>query len=736
MKTGLVALLSIWLALGNALHATHIVGGDIHYECLGGNTYLIVLKVYRDCQTGISPYDDPACVGIFNSAGTLIENVQIPLASATITNLPVDTGDPCLEAPEGLCVTEAIYTAEVELDDIPGGYTMAYQRCCRNTTIVNCASNDDIGMTVYAQIPDPDLALCNSNPSFNEFPPVVICLNEPFVFDHSATDLDGDSLVYEFCNPLLTNVPGNYICPPGAPDYPLLDFYPQYSFDYPLDADPAFEVNPITGLLTGTPTQLGKYVVGICVKEFRNGQLISTTNRDFQFNIAPCSLDVLADIDPGPPCTGLTMNFGNGGIGDSWFWDFGDTSTDADTAVSITATYEYPVQGVYTVMLISNPGFQCADTAFAEVPVFPPLEATINAAAPACVNGDWQIEFGATGNYSQDAQFSWDFDSGNPDVSTLESPGAVTFTGSGPNTITLSVEDPYCEVSTYLEVEIPPAPDAIITPQSDFCEGLTNQFESTTTGAVTWSWDFGQPGNGDTSTQPNPSFTYSDYGNYTVTLTVNAGTECEVVTTQEVVILPPDPIELVYSISEPDICDTLPRVEVQWSGTGATSILWSFGDGETSSNWQEEHIYDTSSPYTVTLTVTNELCDYSETISEDITPGLGPINRPIVVPNIFTPTGDGKNELFCLFYEGQGDDFELPDGKTVFDYLSFYQLKIYDRWGVLMYDSEDDGQCWDGNRSREATDGVYYYILSFQRKCLDTKAETRDGYVHLVRGKN
>jgi hypothetical protein len=262
--------------------ATHIVGGNIHYEYLGNDEYLIQLYVYRDCASSSTDFDDPAAVGVFDSNGNLVENIEIPISDAVISDVPVDTGNPCLDPPDGICVKEAIYTATVFLPPIPGGYTLAYQRCCRNTTLVNCESNDDLGSTFFAEIPGSG-DFENSNPLFNEYPPVVICLNQPFTFDHSASDLDGDVLVYEFCSPLLTNEPGFYINPPGAPPYPELQFYPEYDFEYPIDSDPAFSIDPSTGLLTGTPTALGQYVVGICVKEYRNNMLIATMNRDFQF---------------------------------------------------------------------------------------------------------------------------------------------------------------------------------------------------------------------------------------------------------------------------------------------------------------------------------------------------------------------------------------------------------------------------------------------------------------------
>ena len=46
-------------------YATHIVGGEMNYRCLGNNQYEIQLTVFRDCDTGIPDFDDPASIGIF-----------------------------------------------------------------------------------------------------------------------------------------------------------------------------------------------------------------------------------------------------------------------------------------------------------------------------------------------------------------------------------------------------------------------------------------------------------------------------------------------------------------------------------------------------------------------------------------------------------------------------------------------------------------------------------------------
>src|SRR5690606_18840671 len=71
---------------------------------------------------------------------------------------------------------------------------------------------------------------------------------------------------------------------------------PQYSSLNPLGIESGLSINPITGLLTGTPKLTGQFVVGVCAKEYRNGVLMSVLRRDFQFNVVNCQVAVAAAI--------------------------------------------------------------------------------------------------------------------------------------------------------------------------------------------------------------------------------------------------------------------------------------------------------------------------------------------------------------------------------------------------------------------------------------------------------
>jgi gliding motility-associated-like protein len=91
----------------------------------------------------------------------------------------------------------------------------------------------------------------------------------------------------------------------------------------------------------------------------------------------------------------------------------------------------------------------------------------------------------------------------------------------------------------------------------------------------------------------------------------------------------------------------------------------------------------------------------------------------ISIPNVFTPNADGSNDNFVVTWTN----------------LTGLRCEIYDRWGVLIYQWDGLTGYWDGRTSggKEATDGVYYYIVN----AVTTQGDVEEfhGFVHLVRGK-
>lgn len=137
LRAGALAMLCLgsWTA-----HATHLVGGEIFYTHLGGNNYLITLKVYRDCgpaNTLGTGFDDQVYIGMWDGNGNIGFNdvLTIPLSFSNISSVPVVLGNPCGTPPPDLCIEEAIYSTQVTLPPNPYGWDLVWQRCCRNPSI-------------------------------------------------------------------------------------------------------------------------------------------------------------------------------------------------------------------------------------------------------------------------------------------------------------------------------------------------------------------------------------------------------------------------------------------------------------------------------------------------------------------------------------------------------------------------------------------------------------------------
>ncbi|MCH2199991.1 MAG: PKD domain-containing protein [Flavobacteriales bacterium] len=534
---GLLVLLLCLLP--SAASATHIVGGEMYYEHIGGNEYEITLKVYRDCgptNTNGTYFDDQASIGIF-TAGILYDNLLIDISDAVITEVPVALENPCFVLPPDVCVEEAIYVAYVDLPPSAVGYDLIYQRCCRNPSIININFPEDSGATFFAHVPAEDVTTDNSNPQFNNFPPVALCANAEFFFDHSASDIDGDSLSYSFCAPLLGGTPEFPMpSPPAAPPYVPVGWAATFSDTYPITSDPGFNINPVTGEITGTPTLPGQFVIGVCVEEWRNGVLLSTTNRDFQFNVTICDPTIIASIPEQEQfCDGLTFQFSQESINaEGFYWDFGDPTTDDDNSTDTSPIYTYADTGVYEVTLIANPGWSCADTTTTEYSAYPIIIPVIQQDDFVCLNGNGVYDFVAAGDYDSDATFFWDFGpAANPSTSEDQNPEGVIFGEVETFDVTLTVFDNGCEETSVETYEVPLPPQASIVTQDSYCEGLTFTFENNSTNATEFTWDFGIPGDDDVTIEVEPQYTFPDTGEYVVTLIATAPGACPDTTSAE-----------------------------------------------------------------------------------------------------------------------------------------------------------------------------------------------------------
>ncbi len=306
--------------------ATHITGAELTYKCINAtsNTYQVTVTVYRDCVNGQADFDNSIRLFAFrNSNKALYTSYNIPLNQTAIQIIPI-FWNACTGIPNNICVEYARYTTNITLPSFAGGFTIGWARCCRNNIVTNIAPNQ--GITVIGSIPGPENAVCNNMPTFNNLPPIFLCNGQTFNFDHSATDLDGDSLVYRIVPPYggtnsagqgatqfnpVVSVGGFGANPMGPPPYNYVNFLPGYSFLNPF-ASGNFAIDPQSGNLSLTPTQTGLSVFAVAVREFRNGVLLSENVRDFQISVIDCSPQgappvIAANAPPLPGVSGDTF---------------------------------------------------------------------------------------------------------------------------------------------------------------------------------------------------------------------------------------------------------------------------------------------------------------------------------------------------------------------------------------------------------------------------------------------
>jgi gliding motility-associated-like protein len=592
--------------------ASHIVGGELGYTCLGNDDYLVTLKVYRDCYNGQAPFDDPSNVFIYNSLGQQVTVLPMPFPGSN--QLPNNVNNPCLIVPPNICVEEAVFTYQVHLPAIAGGYKMIYQRCCRNYTIVNIVNPSNTGATYEATMPDSGLAICNSSPFFVNFPPSIICVDVPFIFDHSAVDPDGDSLVYDLCNPYDgANSLNPYPYPPLA--YAPVIFAAPYTYADPMGGTPPMTIDPVSGLLTVTPNNVGQYVVGVCVSEYRNGNLLSVHRRDFQFNVAPCS-SATASINGGTnslnnpalfnSCDGFTFVFPNNCQNASTYhWDFGVAGATNDTSNLLSPTYTFPDTGVYIITLIANPGSSCGDTAYGLVYVYPILVPDLELPTGCEID---TLQFTDLSTASTGVLDSWSWFFGDGDTSSEQDP-LHAYDTLGTFTVTLIVGTNLGCVDTISGIiTINPKPIALVVPHDTLiCYLDTIQLFGSGTGAFLWTPDYNI--DNDTATLPlvSPDVTTT----YTLTITNQYG--CVDFDTVHVE---------VYSTVEADAgVDTTicPGGQVQLNGTGAVYFSWDPPTGLSSPNIPDP-LATPVTPTAYVLTTSIGSCFDSDTVLIDIKP--------------------------------------------------------------------------------------------------------------------
>ena len=635
--------------------ATHIVGGNLTYRCLGNNQYELRLSLRRDCLLGANDaqFDDPASIGFFDAT------TNLPLAFVgfggeflmdfneddTLNQILVSD---CSIAGNPVCVHQTTYVDTIFLPFWANGYKMVYQRCCRNGSVLNILTPLLTGMTLVSEMSGEAQNVCKSSPQIGSYPPIYICVNKDIDYFLPATDLQGDSLSFSLATPfsggdIINNMPQ----PPNPPPYDLVNWRPPYSLANVMGGIPLV-IDPATGHITGRPNTIGQFVITIVISSFRNGRELTQTRVDFQYNVRACRDVPVADFtSPGLNCENLTMNFINTSVdADEYLWIFDYGNPLSDTSVEENPLYTYGQEGFYDVALIVNDSDKiCYDTIIQTIGVFTSnLIAEFSYSSNSCTDG---IILDVV-DLSSDPEYpivGWEW--------LLTYPGGVLASTEQNPTFTFDIEDPStvflvlivtdtngCTASEAKSFQVQEL-DLIFNPEADsICNGESVHLLLNGDSTLTYTW---APPNGLNLNQPWDPIAFPGISvEYYVTVTDGVCTISDS-TFVEVQQLP----NLAFDY-ETD-CKSL---EVQFNNTSTNGVNyhWDFGDTsittDTSILVNPTYTYNQSGVYIITLS-SRDGCDVS--ITDTITANAILDQLPEATVNCFKDSielNPGYNPLY------------------------------------------------------------------------------------------
>jgi len=410
-------------------------------------------------------------------------------------------------------------------------------------------------------------------------------------------------------------------------------------------------------------------------------------------------------------CSGSTVNIGTTSTaGYTYLWTPAtglSSATVSNPTVNLTNTGATIISQQY-VVTTSNNGCNSSDSVLITVDPIP--VASFTHPAPQCLTGN-HFQFDAGGSFLPSATFSWTFGTNaTPPVSTAQNQ-AVTYATSQTTTVTLTISQLGCTSNIYFDsTVVNPMPVSSFTADTfTGCPGLNVCFinNSTSVGATTYLWNFGD---GQTSTLQTPCHVYPSPGTFNVSLQVTAN-NCSYDSTVLNMIKINNPPVARFTPSATIIQQPQSEIDFTNQSLNSSSYLWNFAGLANSTDINPSYNFTQYGLYDVILHAYNaQGCADSTDLSITVLP---PQN--FFIPNVFTPNGDGRNDLFYI---------EAQEGVTVIEFT------VFDRWGEKVHDGQYP---WDGTyKGKPCPEDVYVYVFKLQLAA-STEGIKRTGSVTLLR---
>lgn len=412
------------------------------------------------------------------------------------------------------------------------------------------------------------------------------------------------------------------------------------------------------------------------------GGVATYINRGCQATYTPVTANAGSDITV---CSSTTINLSGSATGNysKVFWT-GGTGVIANTSALIT-TYTPAIGETGVVNLFLGVVTTCKDT------VYDTLKVTINtggAALSITPSGSTTICSGGSVALvaSGGSTYTW---------STGSNSATITATTAGTYSVT---SNGGCGVSTKsITVSVVTTPTVTIAGTTTICSGQSTTLTASGTGNYSWS-------TGATSANIN----ITNAGTYTVTVSGTCGSATKTVSVS---------ISNVDAVFTSNATEGIAPLDVTFTNnsTGAgNNYVWDFGNSSTSTLTNPTTTYTAPGTYNVNLTATNANdCSDTHTLQIIVSEGA----TSLIIPNVFTPNGDNKNDLFTITQTGMKE----------------LEGAIFDRWGTEVTKLNLANTSWDGKKSGGATavDGTYFYVVKAQD--VNGKSYSKSGFVSLLR---
>lgn len=531
---------AILFILPFSANATHIVGGEIGYRCLGGNQYEITLRVFRDCFNAdpTALFDDPGVIGVYASNGLRLSNISLrPIGNDTLR----EGLDSCYTSfINSVCVHTTVYRSVITLNPRVGGYHFVYQRCCRNTTITNIVNPTEAGATYDILLTEAAMQKCNSSPVVNRWPPVYVCANQELNVNSEATDVDNDSIAYKLCTPLVGGtLQRPQPIPPTAPPFqPIIWLGPTYSLANVLGGNNPLTIDINTGIMKGVPPVLGQFVVAVCLEEYdrTTKNLLSVVRRDFQYNVVNCMVPQATFEAPEAVCVGSTLTLNQNTPGaKSVEWYLGEPGAEKLIAKGDSVNLTFPSAGKNRITLYYEKGTACQSTfssvieAVAIDVVSLPLAGQNSVV---CRGSNFEVNI-QNKDVNRTLTYDWQI---NGNLLSGQGSSLATFKIDAPTLITLNLSNTLgCKSTLIFPVAIHASIQSNINSGVQLCRDVPTVTNANFNKNLSYSW---LPQNGlNSSNIGNPVITLNSSQIYSVKIT-NPETKCDTTISFNAIVKP------------------------------------------------------------------------------------------------------------------------------------------------------------------------------------------------------